>query len=148
MSAMRPRQFRQRVRRVLLCPYCDGEAVLTPGRVVYPRRPDLWNKQFWRCRPCDAWAGCRPGTERPLGRLANAELRQARREAHAAFDPLWKRKMEREGISRTKARGAGYRWLAERLGIEHRRCRIAVMDVETCHRVVEICQAARGGRHA
>lgn len=130
---------RRRDPPVPMCPYCDEPAVLVPGIVVYPRRPDLARKPVWRCRPCDAWVGCHDGTERPLGRLANAELRQAKQAAHAAFDPLWKRKMERDGVSKTKARGAGYRWLAEQLGIEARRCHIGKMSVEECRRVVEIC---------
>lgn len=138
---MRPGQFRQhrRERKVALCPYCDREALLVPGRAVYPKRPQFWAKPVWWCKPCDAWVGCHPGTERPLGRLANAELRLAKQEAHAAFDPLWKRKMEREGISKTKARGAGYKWLSEQLGIDRRRCHIGHMDVAACRRVVELC---------
>lgn len=146
MSVMRPEQFRRRrqSRKVLMCPYCDREAELVPGIVIYPRRPDLTHKRFWRCKPCDAWVGCHDGTERPLGRLANAELRQAKQEAHAAFDPLWKRKMERDGCSKGKARGAGYKWLADQLGIDRKRCHIGMMDAETCRRVVEVCR--RKGR--
>ena len=146
MSVVRPGQLRRRKleRKVLMCPYCDREAVLVPGVVIYPHRPDLASKRFWRCKPCGAWVRCHDGTERPLGRLADAELRRARQEAHAAFDPLWKRKMERDGVSKTKARGAGYRWLAEQLGMERRRCHIAKMNADECWRVVEVC--ARRGR--
>jgi len=44
-----------------------------------------------------------------MGRLANAQLRSARRDAHASFDSLW-----RDGaMSRSQA----YAWLAAALGI-------------------------------
>jgi hypothetical protein len=71
--------------------------------------------------------------------LADAELRAAKSAAHAAFDPLWKSKAAREGISKSKARGKGYRWLAEQLGIDAKDCHIGMMDAPTCRRVVRVC---------
>lgn len=113
------------------CDYCDRLAVRVTGRSVYPRRPDLAHKAFWFCRECDAYVGCHPGTTMPLGRLANAELRRAKQQAHAAFDPIWK--------SKDKKRGEAYEWLAGELGISKDNCHIGMFDVETCKRVIEIC---------
>lgn len=131
-----------------LCPYCGDPSERASGTDVYPNRPDLAEKIVFICRPCGAWTGCHPGTTRPLGRLANAELRAAKMAAHAAFDPLWKAKKKLTGCSKSKARGLGYRWLSEQLGIAAGHCHIGMMDVDECRRVVEICQAARGGSHA
>lgn len=61
------------------CPYCGKDSVLVNGHVIYPHRPDLLEKKFYWCKPCDAYVGCHPGTANPLGRLANAELRRANR---------------------------------------------------------------------
>jgi hypothetical protein len=97
------------------------------------------------CRRCDAWVGVHKGTDKPLGRLANKELRDWKKKAHAAFDPLWqaklsKRRRERgENYKKVWARGSGYRWLSEQLGIERKLCHIGMFDVETCRRVVEVC---------
>ena len=124
------------------CPYCGKRAQRCVGSAIYPHRPDLDAKTFYRCVPCKAWVGCHPGTNTPLGRLANAELRQAKQAAHAAFDPLWKRKAERFGLSKNKARGKGYAWLAMQLGIDQKDCHIGMMDVETCRRVVRVCNGA------
>ena len=72
------------------CPYCNNPAVLVGGDVIYPHRPDLYEKKFWQCDPCDAYVGChRPGVgygdgTRPLGRLANAELREAKKNVHTS----------------------------------------------------------------
>ncbi|WP_247790043.1 MULTISPECIES: zinc-finger-containing protein [unclassified Bradyrhizobium] len=43
------------------------------------------------------------------------------------------------------ARGSGYRWLSEQLGINRKRCQIGMFDVETCRRVVEICSPLHEG---
>ncbi len=63
--------------------------------------------------------------------------------AHAAFDPLWKAKQRKEGISASKARGAGYLWLANTLGIERKDCHIGMMDRATAQRVVALCRRDR-----
>lgn len=115
----------------VLCAYCQQPAQLVSGETIYPHRRDLYARRFWHCAPCGAWVGCHPGTTKPLGRLADAELRQAKQVAHAAFDPLWRN----TSIKRSHA----YGWLATQLGIDRKRCHIGYFDVETCRRVVEIC---------
>lgn len=115
------------------CPYCCGEAELVTGQAIYPHRPDLAHKRFYRCHSCDAYVGCHPGTTKPLGRLANASLRQAKQRAHKSFDPLWK-------TGRMK-RGQAYAWLAQQLGIPKQDCHIGMFDEDTCERVVRIVAA-------
>lgn len=120
------------------CRYCQTPAVLTRyGDVDYPYFVDYG--PIWVCAPCRAWVGCHPGTEKALGRLANAELRKAKQEAHAAFDRLWQRKIKKEQCSKSYARKAGYRWLSEQLGIPFKKTHIGYFDVEQCRRVVEVC---------
>jgi hypothetical protein len=72
------------------CPYCGKWSEKVSGKVIYSHRPDLYAKVFYRCAPCDAYVGCHPHSERPLGRLADAELRSMKSAAHAAFDPIWR----------------------------------------------------------
>ena len=114
------------------CPYCQGPVALVTGEVIYPHQPDLHDKRFWRCAPCDAYVGCHPGTDKPLGRLANAELRKAKQAAHRVFDPLWK--------SKKMKRSAAYGLLAQRLGISKNQCHIGYFDIDTCKRVVQVLQ--------
>ena len=116
----------------VICPYCDQRAELVTGKEVYPDRPDLRRKKIYVCWDCDARVGCHEGTRKPLGRMANEELRHAKIRAHSAFDPIWQ-----EGpLSR---RGA-YRWLAERLAIRFDDCHIGMFSLGTCHKVVSICE--------
>ncbi|MBG0871435.1 hypothetical protein H0X91_15795 [Burkholderia sp. 9777_1386] len=114
-----------------ICPYCNCESRKATGTDIYPHRPDLRKKVFYQCVPCDAHVGCHPGTEKPLGRLADAELRAAKMAAHAAFDPLWK--------SGERSRGVAYAWLARRLGIAKNACHIGMFDLVTCRKVVDLC---------
>ncbi len=114
------------------CDYCQRNAVLVSGNVIYPYRPDLFHKWFYRCEPCGAYVGCHPGSAQALGRLANAELRAAKMAAHAAFDPLWRN----GGMSRSSA----YAWLSRELGVAPQNCHIGMFDVDACRAVVAVCQ--------
>lgn len=126
----------------VICPYCKADAQLIMSTA------ELYNgRDFgaaWICRPCDAWIGVHKNSPRfmPLGRLANAELRKAKQAAHAMFDNLWQRKASRDKktVKKSNARSDGYHWLAEQLGIPFEKCHIGMFDVETCKRVVEICE--------
>lgn len=120
------------------CPYCRRPACLTGGTSIYPLRPDLAAKWFYVCWSCDAWVGCHDGTQKPLGRLADHELRRAKMAVHEVFDPLWQAKMERDKCSKHEARGAAYKWLAQQLGISVEDCHVGMFDVATCKRAIEI----------
>ena len=116
------------------CPYCGRETTQVTGKTLYPHRPDLFQRKFWACLPCDAYVGCHPNGE-PLGRLANKQLRAAKQKAHYYFDPIW-----RDGkMKRTKA----YKWLSQQLGIKVEDCHIGHFDIKLCDQVVAICQRAR-----
>lgn len=117
------------------CPYCQQPASLVGGRAIYPHRPDLYGKRFYQCVPCGAWVGCHDGTQRALGRLANAELRRAKQSVHAAFDPHWR------GVKKKHARFRAYRRLARELGIPMEECHVGMFDVERCKAALLLVQA-------
>ena len=111
-----------------ICPYCSKPSELVSGQSIYPHRKDLYSKRFYKCTPCDAYVGCHPGTENPLGILANNELRKARLAAHKAFDLIWQ-----DGhLTRTTA----YKCLAVKLNKSKKDCHIALFDLETCLQVI------------
>lgn len=109
------------------CLECGKEARLVDGKRIYPHRPDLYAKSFYLCE-CGAYCGCHPGTTSALGSPCGPATRKARSAAHAAFDPLWKRK--------TMSRHLAYKWLAEQLGIDPADCHIGMMTEATARRVV------------
>lgn len=115
------------------CPYCQRKAILVDSAEIYGRSYGM----AWLCRPCDAYVRTHKNSKRhaPLGRLANADLRHWKKQAHAAFDPIW----QHNTIKECSTRAAAYSWLSERLGIDVRRCHIGEFNVEQCKRVVAIC---------
>lgn len=122
------------------CPYCGDRVVRKQSQVVYGLGRDYgWLYTCASYPKCDAYVGCHPGSTRPLGRLADPELRKWKNAAHAAFDPLWKRKMERDACSKNEARTAAYAWLSKMTGIVPDKCHIGMMDVTACQWVVEVC---------
>lgn len=127
------------------CHDCTGIKLVGIDR-IYPHRQDLRQRDdgstpyYWLCG-CGAYCGAHLDTLKPFGTPADLETRRARQDAHAAFDPLWRRKMAKEGISQTKARGKGYKWLAAQLGMDPKRCHIGEMTAVDARRVVEICRS-------
>lgn len=108
------------------CIECGKEAKLVDGRRIYPHRPDLYAKWFWLCS-CGAYCGCHGETKDPLGYPCGPVTRRARSAAHAAFDPIWRRKM----LKRSDA----YARLAEELAIPAEECHIGMMSADRARQV-------------
>lgn len=75
--------------RTVICPYCGYEAKFANSNRVYNGKS---YGNIWLCSQypkCDAYVGVHEGTLEPLGRMANPELRAAKKAAHAAFDRMW-----------------------------------------------------------
>lgn len=113
-----------------ICPYCGKWSKKVNGDTIYPHRKDLYKKVFYLCEPCDAYVGCHPNTTKPLGRLANEELRKAKSSAHMAFDKLWR--------GGNMSRGKAYQWLQRQLKLPAQDCHIGMFDIETCKKVVQV----------
>lgn len=129
------------------CPYCHGQAQQVTGRTLYPHRPDLAEKRFFLCNPCNAYCGTHPDG-RPLGRLADAPLRRARNYVHNLLDPLYEKASEAydgedTGKIRGVARSRAYRWLAEQMGIRVADCHVAMFNVEQCREAYRILRDQR-----
>ncbi|WP_186027933.1 zinc-finger-containing protein [Burkholderia gladioli] len=121
-----------------VCDYCGEKALLARfGDAAYPYRDE--HGELWVCPPCDAWIGIFPRSRRhvPLGRLANAELRQAKSDLHTALEPLVAAKMRRDGCNAFEARAKGIRWLATQLG-QDPATTLHGFDLETCRAAIAL----------
>ncbi|MGD9567560.1 MAG: DUF3268 family zinc-finger domain-containing protein [Sedimentibacter sp.] len=119
----------------MFCPYCGQQAKYVDSKVVYGRSYGM----IYLCQPCDAYVGVHKGTNEPLGRLANKELRYWKMAAHEAFDPIWKtKKMKRNNA---------YKWLAEQLRLSPEETHIGMFDITMCKIVIEICKKYKGENH-
>lgn len=123
--------------QTLYCPYCGRKAEYVDSKVVYGKSYG----KIYLCRNCMAYVGVHRGTSKPLGRLANAELRYWKKQAHAAFDPLWQ-------YGRFKgSRNVAYVWLSKQMGTPIDKTHIGMFDVWQCKQVVSICQNERRISH-
>ena len=113
------------------CPYCGKKPEYVDSSVVYGRSYGM----IFLCAPCDAYVGIHKGTNSPKGRLANEELREWKKLAHAAFDPLW----QKYGFSRHKA----YKWLRLELEIPPENCHIGMFNCKMCQLTVDMVRLAK-----
>lgn len=122
----------------VLCNYCQKLAELIDSAEIYNGKS---YGTMWLCRGCDAYVGThRDSNNKPLGILANAELRALRFRAHSLFDPMWQKKMHKERISKWQARNTNYTWLARQLGISRQQCHIGMFDEAMCKKAIEILE--------
>ncbi|MNP36420.1 hypothetical protein D3C76_1298080 [compost metagenome] len=113
------------------CPYCSSSVVFTSNAEVYGK--EYGNGRCYKCTSCDAYVGVHTGTDIPLGRLANRELRELKKKCHTLFDPVWK-------LNKNIKREQAYGRLANVLGIPHAECHFGWFDREMLHRSLEILQ--------
>lgn len=108
--------------RVVYCSYCGHRAQYLPNSAkVYSGR-DFGPVYY--CAKDRAWVGCHKGTNIPKGTLANEELRESRKFAHAHFDELWK--------SLYMTRAEAYAWFSSEMDRPVDQCHIALLDSPEC----------------
>lgn len=121
--------------REVCCNYCNKIANFTDSSIVYGKSYGM----IYYCSDCKAWVGVHKGTDKPLGILANAELREWKKLAHFWFDNLWK--------SGKMNRSMAYKWLSEQMHKPPSETHIGMFEVEDCKRVVSIVKGLRIKAH-
>lgn len=114
--------------RGLICPYCGGETVFTDSAEIYR---GVSYGMIYLCRPCMAYCGVHKGTNMSLGRIADKDLREAKKQAHYWFDQIAK-------TGKKGTRQNAYRWLASKMGREEELTHIGMFDIDECMEVVDI----------
>lgn len=129
--------YKIKIKKGEICPYCYNKPELVDSSEVYGRSYGL----IYLCRDCDAYVGVHVNSKKniPLGRLANKELREAKKKAHKYFDPLWEAKMS-TGIPKKKARFLAYKWLSSCMGLRMKDTHIGMFDIEQCNQVIYFCK--------
>jgi DNA-directed RNA polymerase subunit RPC12/RpoP len=59
------------------CPYCNSKVICTSNAEIYGK--EYGNGRCYKCTSCDAYVGVHDGTNIPLGRLANKQLRELKK---------------------------------------------------------------------
>lgn len=118
------------------CPYCNSKVTLESSVKVYGKDYGL----IYLCTQfpkCDSYVGTHKGTTKPLGRLADKQLRRYKNMAHSIFDHLWK-------TNKKFTRSQAYHWLSEQLQISGKDCHIGMFDIDMCKKVIEVCKKYYG----
>lgn len=113
----------------VICDYCGKPAPLVDSTIVYGKS---YGKIYY-CARCGAWVSCYKNSDRPSGRLADAELRKCRKIAYAALRDF--RRNSRKDKKQAR------KWLSKRLHIPCAETRIGLFDVEQCRRMIALCKA-------
>lgn len=116
----------------VICPYCHCPTALVPARYVYGKRAYDPRQKLYFCLICGAYVGCHKTGPVPMGLPADRATREARRQAHEAFDTLWK--------CRKMTRWEAYLWLSEKMGLPQDKTHIGMFDAKQCAKVVRLCK--------
>lgn len=112
-----------------ICRYCGSPVVYTSNAEIYGK--EYGTGKCYLCRNCRAFVGVHPGTDTPLGTLANEELREWRKEAHFWFDRIWKKP------TKITTRYNAYGYLAKKMGLPREETHIGMFEIEQCKKVIE-----------
>ncbi len=107
-----------------VCPYCGRKSEYVDSAIIYGKSYGM----VYFCKPCDAWCGVHKGTNNALGRLANSELREFKKQAHFYFDKVWKLNL--------LTRSGAYVWLSEKLNLPGEYTHIGMFSEKTCKDVI------------
>lgn len=132
-----------------LCDYCGAKAVLArAGDESYPFRDD--HGPVWICTPCQAWIGIHARSTRhvPLGRLADAALRDAKSRLHDALEPLVAGKVRRDGVNAFEARAKAIRWVATELGFDPLPNSLHTLTLDQCEQALRFVDAFMAARRS
>ena len=121
----------------IYCCSCKSEvdAKLITGVEVYPHRPDLSDIPFWQCS-CGNFVGCHHKTKnrtKPLGVIADQEIKNARKHIHSLLDPIWKKGF--------KSRNEVYSYISDQLGFKYHTAELR--DIDTARKVYKILKEWR-----
>jgi hypothetical protein len=125
-----------------ICSYCGQNAALArAGDETYPYRED--HGPIWICTACQAWIGTHSRSTRhvPLGRLADAALREAKSQLHDALEPLIAAKVRRDAVNPFSARAKALHWVSTELGFDPAPASIHDMSLDNCQKAIRYVEA-------
>lgn len=113
----------------MLCPYCHSKAKLVDSAVIYNGRSYGMIYLCSNYPRCDSYVGTHKQNNTPLGTMANAELRNWRREAHKIFNVLY--------TSGKMSRREAYEWLKQTMNLSVDQAHIAMMTTDQCKTLID-----------
>lgn len=125
------------------CPFCGCPVELVNNSAIYGREYGDWPYAYkcenWNA-DCGAYVGLHPGTDIPLGTLADKPLREARNRCKKPFERIWQ--------SGLLSRKAAYGWLANAMKITKAECHFGLFDKTQCELARDLCDELLEQAHA
>lgn len=126
------KRVKDRVAIPTLCRYCNGPVRIANNAEVYGGREFGEWPFIYLCEVCRAYVGLHPFTDLPLGLMADADLRDARKAAKIPFAALVKHKFKGN-------RSLAYQWLSFKMSIPVAECHFGMMEEDLANQALEIC---------
>ena len=116
------------------CPTCGPRTpvFLVNNEEIYGREYGEWPYAYL-CENCESYVGLHPGTDLPLGKLADRQTRDARKGNKKLFFAM----IDQTGMNRSDA----YQVLADAMEIPVGECHWGWFDAEQCRKAGQICQS-------
>lgn len=111
------------------CPYCGSTAILRSADGIYLNNHK--NTMLYVCKKypvCDSYVRVHPGTDIPMGTMANGRLRRLRTEAHWKFNQLYARGL--------MTKSDAYQWLADITSAPLSEAHIGLFGEYYCNKVI------------
>ena len=115
--------------------HCGAQAMKRPASVVHGDRAK--GEYLYICSrypACDSYVGSHKKSLKPMGTLANKELRAKRIEAHRVFNLMWE-----SGIME---KWQAYKWMAAKFGMHSEQAHIAKFSEYMCNELIIVCKQA------
>lgn len=117
------------------CPYCGRSVQLRKAAYVYGENAICPDDYLYVCNGypenCDAYVRAHRETLRPMGTLANSELRNLRIQAHRALSEVWE--------TGCMTKHGAYIWLQNRLNLRQQDTHIGMFSEYYCKKTIEEC---------
>lgn len=118
-----------------VCPYCGRDAVLRPAEYVYGDDTITAGSMLYVCSgypDCNSYVGVHRGTKKPMGSLADKELRNKRIRAHRAMNRLIE--------SGYMCKNGVYAWLSCSLNLPPKETHIGCFSDYMCEQTIMECE--------
>ncbi len=121
-------------KNIVKCPYCGAQATIRPSSVVHKEKaiPNISLYVCSRYPSCDSYVGVHKHNNKPMGTLANGQLRHKRIMAHKAFNTLW-------GTGKMK-KWQAYKWMQAKFNLSEEQAHIGLFSKYMCDELIKECE--------
>lgn len=120
---------KRKANNALRCPYCGSSTRIVPATGILPASSKVTHLLTCSNFPrCDSYVCMHQGTNKPMGTIANGDLRKLRQQAHIHFNKLYQ-----TGVM---SRDDAYAWLADKIWVPRSEAHIGCLSEHNLHLII------------